>query len=270
MSGQGNDRGEKQKTVHSPEISGHRATARDRLAGQFYVIGVGPGDPELMTLKAARLLERCPVWFAPKAHQDGDSTALAILAGAVATAGKEIMELHFPMKKIRMGEPPDPEVEAAWRLAAKAIAAKLAQGIDVAFPTLGDPAIYSTGFYVCDTLLKYAPEARITVIPGVSSIGASAAAVGQPLCLGDDRLVVVPATFENGRLRETIEQFDTVVLMKVHRVMPKVVALLTELDLLDKAVLVERSSHANERVRRDLAAASRDELHYFSTVIIRK
>lgn len=241
-----------------------------RLRGQFYVIGVGPGDPELMTLKAARLLDQCPVWFAPKAHQEGESTALAILAGAVATAGKEILELHFPMKKVRMGLPPDPEVEAAWRLAAEAIRAKLDQGLDVAFPTLGDPAIYSTGFYVCDTLLKYAPQALISVVPGVSSIGASAAAVGQPLCLGDDRLVVIPATFENGRLRETLAQFDTVVLMKVHRVMDKVVSLLSELDLLDKAVLVERSSHAQERVRRDLAVAAREELHYFSTVIVRK
>ncbi|MFZ5775831.1 MAG: precorrin-2 C(20)-methyltransferase [Thermodesulfobacteriota bacterium] len=240
------------------------------MSGHFYVIGVGPGDPELMTIKAARLLACCPVWFAPKAYQEGESTALSILSGVVATADKEILELHFPMKKIRMGHAPAPEVEAAWRFAAEAIWAKLSQGIDVAFPTLGDPAIYSTGFYVCETLLKYAPEARISVVPGVSSVGASAAAVGQPLCLGDDRLVVIPATFENGRLRETIEQFDSVVLMKVHRVMPKVVSLLSELDLLDKAVLVERVSHTDERVRRDLAAAAGEELHYFSTVIVRK
>ena len=240
------------------------------MRGQFYVIGVGPGDPELMTLKAARLLEKCPVWFVPKAHQNGDSTALSILAGAVDIHGKEILELHFPMKKIRMGETPDAEVAAAWKVAADAILEKLQAGIDVAFPTLGDPAIYSTGFYVCDTLLKTVPDLPISIVPGVSSIGASAAAAGQPLCLGDDRMVVIPATFENGRLRETLAQFDTVVLMKVHRVMPKVVALLIELDLLDRAVLVERSSRSDQRVRRDLAAAANDELHYFSTVIVRK
>ncbi len=240
------------------------------MTGTFYVIGVGPGDPELLTLKAARLLEKCPVWFVPKAHQNGDSTALTILAGSVATEGKEILELHFPMKKVRMHQAVDPEVEAAWQKAAEAILAKLNAGIDVAFPTLGDPAIYSTGFYVCDTLLKIAPRLPVSIVPGVSSIGASAAAVNQPLCLGDDRMVVVPATFENGQLRETIAQFDTVVLMKVHRVMPKVVGLLAELDLLDKAVLVERSSRSDQRVRRDLAAAAKDELHYFSTVIVRK
>lgn len=240
------------------------------MRGQFYVIGVGPGDPELMTLKAARLLEQCPVWFVPKAHPNGESTALSILAGTVATHGKEIMELHFPMKKIKMGEEPDDEVQAAWQTASRAILHKLDQGKDVAFPTLGDPAIYSTGFYVCDTLLKAAPDLPISIVPGVSSIGASAAAAGQPLCLGDDRLVVIPATFENGRLRETLESFDTVVLMKVHRVMDKVVGLLTELDLLDKAVLVERSSHSEQRVRRDLTVAAKEELHYFSTIIVRK
>ncbi|MDH4322413.1 MAG: precorrin-2 C(20)-methyltransferase [Desulfobulbaceae bacterium] len=240
------------------------------MTGTFYVIGVGPGDPELLTLKAARLLEKCPVWFVPKAHQNGDSTALSILAGSVATEGKEILELHFPMKKVRMNQAVDPEVEAAWQKAAEAILEKLNAGIDVAFPTLGDPAIYSTGFYVCDTLLKAAPQLPVSIVPGVSSIGASAAAVNQPLCLGDDRMVVVPATFENGRLRETIEQFDTVVLMKVHRVMDKVVGLLTELDLLDKAVLVECSSRNDQRVRRDLAVAAKEETHYFSTIIVRK
>ncbi len=240
------------------------------MRGQFYVIGVGPGDPELMTLKAARLLEKCPVWFVPKAHQNGESTALTILAGSVSTEGKEILEHHFPMKKIRMGESVDAEVEAAWKAAAEAILAKLEAGIDVAFPTLGDPAIYSTGFYVCDTLLKTVPNLPISIVPGVSSIGASAAAVNQPLCLGDDRMVVVPATFENGQLRETLEQFDTVVMMKVHRVMGKVVGLLTELDLLDKAVLVERSSRSDQRVRRDWAAAVKEEPHYFSTIIVRK
>ena len=240
------------------------------MRGQFYVIGVGPGVPELLTLKAVRLLEKCPVWFVPKAHQNGESTALSILAGTVATHGKEIMKLHFPMKKIKMGEEPDAEVQAAWQTASRAILHKLDQGWDVAFPTLGDPAIYSTGFYVCDTLLKAAPQLSISIVPGVSSIGASAAAAGQPLCLGDDRLVVIPATFENGRLRETLQSFDTVVLMKVHRVMDKVVTLLTELDLLDKAVLVERSSQRDQRVRRDLTVAAREELHYFSTVIVRK
>jgi precorrin-2/cobalt-factor-2 C20-methyltransferase len=158
----------------------------------------------------------------------------------------------------------------AWRKAAALVIDRLREGRDVVFPTLGDPAIYSTGFYLCDTLLGLAPELRAEIVPGVSAMGAAAALARQPLCLGDDRLVVIPATFENGQLRETLLAFDTVVLMKVHRVMDRLVPLLSELDLLDKAVLVERSGQDGERISRDLAGALGREMHYFSTVIVRK
>jgi precorrin-2/cobalt-factor-2 C20-methyltransferase len=242
------------------------------MKGTLYVIGVGPGDPELMTLKAVRILRQCGVWLAPAAKKDGESTALGIAEGVVDRADKEIITHHFPMKKVRMGQTPDPEVKMAWDAAAARIVTHLQAGRDVAFPTLGDPAIYSTGFYVCETLFDLAPDLPVEIIPGVSAIGASAAAAGQPLCLGDDRLVVIPATFENGRLRETLEQFDSVVLMKVHRVMDRLVPLLAELNLLDKAVLVERSSQNGQRIRRDLTTALLPDNapHYFSTIIVRK
>jgi precorrin-2/cobalt-factor-2 C20-methyltransferase len=243
------------------------------MKGTLYIVGVGPGDPELMTLKAVRILERCGVWLAPAAKKDGESTALGIAEGVVERGDKEIITHHFPMKKVRMGQSPDPEVKKAWNGAAAQIVAHLRAGRDVAFPTLGDPAIYSTGFYVCETLFDLAPDLPVVIVPGVSSIGASAAAAGQPLCLGDDRLVVIPATFENGRLREILEQFDSVVLMKVHRVMDRLVPLLAEMNLLDKAVLVERTSQNGQRIRRDLTTAlarNNDEPHYFSTIIVRK
>lgn len=242
------------------------------MKGTLYVVGVGPGDPELMTIKAARIMERCGVWLAPAAKKDGESTALKIVEAVVERGEREIITHHFPMKKIRMGQIPDAEVKKAWDSAAARIVGHLRAGRDVAFPTLGDPAIYSTGFYVCETLFALAPDLPVLIIPGVSAIGASAAAAGQPLCLGDDRLVVIPATFENGRLRETLEQFDSVVLMKVHRVMDRLVPLLAEMNLLDKAVLVECSSQSGQRIRRDLTTALTPEgaPHYFSTIIVRK
>jgi precorrin-2/cobalt-factor-2 C20-methyltransferase len=223
-----------------------------------------------MTLKAVRLLEQCSVWLVPKGREEGESTALAIAAQVVAAGGKEILAHYFPMKKIRMGKAPAPEAKQAWQEAAALVIDRLREGRDVVFPTLGDPAIYSTGFYLCDTLLELAPGVRVEIVPGVSAMGAAAALAGQPLCLGDDRLVVIPATFENGRLRETLLAFDTVVLMKVHRVMDRLVPLLSELDLLDKAVLVERSGQNGERISRDLDATQGRKLHYFSTVIVRK
>lgn len=239
------------------------------MNGTFYVIGVGPGDPELLTLKAMRLLSACSTLVVPKGHEEGTSTALTIVDQAMPLAGKEIIEVHFPMKKVRMAETPDPEVEAAWRLAATTILDRLRHGHDVAFPTLGDPAIYSTGFYTCQTLLEIAPESKTVIVPGVSAISACAATAGIPLCQGDDMLAVVPATFDNQRLTEVLSTFQTVVLMKVHRSMERIITLLTDLDLLDRAVLVERTAQEQERVIHDLTQVKADELHYFSTIIVR-
>ncbi len=240
------------------------------MNGTFYVVGVGPGDPELLTLKALRILNNCQTLVVPKGHEDGNSTALSIIDKVVPLAGKEIIEIHFPMKKIRMAEALDPEVDAAWRRAAESVIRRIREGCDVAFPTLGDPAIYSTGFYTCQTLLDLAPESRTVIVPGVSAIGACAASAGLPLCQGDDMMAVIPATFDNQRLTEVMNSFQTVVLMKVHRVMGRIVRLLTELDLLQHAVLIERTAQESERIIHDLTTVRPDELHYFSTIIVRR
>lgn len=240
------------------------------MQGTFYVVGVGPGDPGLMTLKAARILEKCNVWFAPSAFANGDSMALKIASGEVGTEGKTILTHHFPMKLVHRGKVPDAEVTAAWREAAAIIIGHLKDGNDVVFPTLGDPAIYSTGYYVCETLQESGVDIKVDIIPGVSAIGASSAAAGQPLCLGDERLVVIPATFENGAMRDVLAQSDTVVFMKVHKVIPKIVKLLDELELLDKAVLVERSSLGDQKIWTNIRDAVDKDIHYFSTIFVRK
>ncbi len=240
------------------------------MKGNFYVVGVGPGDPELMTLKAVRVLKQSPVWLAPAARENGTSTALTIASGVINGEEKEILTHHFPMKKVHAGKPADPEVEKAWQEAAQIIAGHLANGTDVAFPTLGDPAIYSTAFYVFEKLIEKVDDMAVEIIPGVSAIGATSAAAAVPLCLGNERMVVVPATFEDIKLKEILSTFDCIVLMKVHSVFERLVGLLEELNLLDKAVLVERSSLKNQRIRHDLKAAAKEKLHYFSTMIVRK
>jgi precorrin-2/cobalt-factor-2 C20-methyltransferase len=239
------------------------------MTGNFYVIGVGPGDPELLTLKAVRMLKQCHTLIVPKGREDGNSTALNIVEQAMPTADKEIIEIYFPMQKVRMGTPPAPEVAAAWQEAADIIIQRLRQGHDVAFPTLGDPAIYSTGFYTCQTLLERDSSAKTIIVPGVSSISACASAAGIPLCQGDDMLAVVPATFDNEKLSEVFKSFQTVVLMKVHRVMPRITDLLSRMNLLQKAVLVEKTAQNEERIIHDLENLLPNELHYFSTMIVR-
>jgi precorrin-2/cobalt-factor-2 C20-methyltransferase len=235
----------------------------------LHIIGTGPGDPELLTLKALKTLTACPVIAAPKASPSGSSTALAIISQAVDLDGKTVFELYFPMKKIRAGKAPEEEVSRAWRAAAATIIACLDQGFDVAFPTLGDPAIYSTGYYLYDTLLSMRPDIRVRFHAGIPAMSCCSAETAMPICLGNEMLAVVPATFSDERLRSTLEEFDTIVLMKVHRVLPRICRLLEETGLLAKAVLIERAGMEGERIIRDLSTIPENP-HYFSTMIIRR
>jgi precorrin-2/cobalt-factor-2 C20-methyltransferase len=235
----------------------------------LHIIGTGPGDPELLTVKAINTLNNCPALVAPKASPGGNSTALAIVRGAVDLTGKQIFELYFPMKKIEAGREPGEEVRIAWRTAATAILDLLDQGLDVAFPTLGDPAIYSTGYYLYDTLISLRPEVHVKFHAGIPAMSCCSAETALPICLGNEMLAVVPATFSDDRLRQTLEHFDTIVLMKVHRVLPRICSLLAEYNLLDKAVLIERAGMDGERIIRDLAEIPENP-HYFSTMIVRR
>lgn len=240
------------------------------MQGTFYVVGVGPGDPQLMTLKAAGILKKCDTWFVPSAFENGGSMALKIVEGAVESSGKNILNHRFPMKQVQRGKEPDAELKTAWQEAAKTIMEYLDDGNDVVFPTLGDPAIYSTGFYVCETLQEYGAPFKLEIIPGVSAIGATSATSAMPLCLGDERLVVIPATFEDAKIKDLLALSDVVVFMKVFKVMDKLVALLDELGLVEKAVLVERCSLEDQRIWTDIRQAVGKEIHYFSTMVVRK
>lgn len=240
------------------------------MRGTLYIVGVGPGDPELLTLKAVRVLEKCSTWFAPKAHSEGESTALNIVAGEVEIGDKNILTHRFPMKHVRRGEDVDPELASAWKAAAVDIITCLERGENVAFPTLGDPAIYSTAFYVYEVLAACDYTGPIEVVPGVSSIGASAASAQIPLCLGDERLLVLPATFENGKLSELMKNVDAAVFMKVYRVLDQMIEFLESEGLVEKAVLIERTSCGDQRIWHDIRKARGEDLHYFSTMLVRK
>lgn len=239
------------------------------MQSTLYIIGTGPGDPELLTIKAMNALKKCPVIATPKGSPNGNSTALSIVRQAVDTRDKEILELHFPMKKIHIGTTPITEVREAWQNAARTVLSLLDQGKDVAFPTLGDPAVYSTGYYLYENIMEINPLATVKFISGITAMSSCSAATAIPVCLGDEMLAIIPATFKDHRLRQTLELFDTIVLMKVHNVIPHLCELLGDLKLLDKSVLVERAGMKDERVITDLTTIS-EPPHYFSTIIVRK
>lgn len=240
------------------------------MQGTFYIIGTGPGDPELLTIKAKRILEECRIWFIPSAFkEDKKSLAYTTAAAVVSPAGKRVITHYFPMKKIPRGEEAAPEIREAWEKGAKHIMEHLANGEDVVFPSMGDPTIYSAAFYICETLQEFGSPFPIKIIPGVSSLGATAAEAQIPLCLGDERLVLIPATFTNEKIIELLAQVETAVFMKVDKVMKRLIPLLEELNLIDNAVLIERCSLEDQRIWRDIRQAADEKLHYFTTLIVR-
>lgn len=235
----------------------------------LYIIGTGPGDPDLLTRKAYKTLQDCSILVAPKASKNGMSTALSIVNQAVDLSGKEIVEVHFPMKKIHLDRDIKSDVLIAWEDTARKVLELLDTRGDVVFPTLGDPGIYSTGYYLYDTICSIRPEVNVKFIAGIPAMSSCSAAISTPVCLGDDKLAVIPATFSESKIRQTLIDFDAIILMKVHKVMDRICTILQETGLTHRAVYVEKAGMADERIIRDLTVAPANP-HYFSTIIIRK
>jgi precorrin-2/cobalt-factor-2 C20-methyltransferase len=232
--------------------------------GTLYAVGIGPGDPELLTLKAARLIKTHDLILVPKGKEDGESLALSIIKGAVELDGKEIREIHFPMKKGSVREVLLPEAEKLLR--------ELKAGRSAVFVTLGDPVLYSTFFHLMDALESLDKDVTVELVPGVTSVTAAGAAAGVALALSSDKVAILPATYKGKDgmegLRRALKEFDTVVLMKTHRVIEEVKEMLKEMDLLDKAWYIARVGLADEIVR-PLSELEEKELSYFSIVIVK-
>jgi precorrin-2/cobalt-factor-2 C20-methyltransferase len=252
------------------------------MPGTLHVIGVGPGDPELLTLKAVRIIKDTEVLCVPKGREEGTSLAMSIVEKAVSLDGKEIVEAHFPMRKTvsqnkeqrakskeQRTKNEDKELHEKWSETAENIVSRLNKGKDVAFLTLGDPTIYSTFFYLHDKLLGLCPELNIVIVPGVSSINASAARANISLGLGNEKIAVLPANYLDS-LEETLQAFDTVVLMKVNKVLDDIISLLSEMDLINNAVCISRAGMDDEQIFNDIRVINKEELHYFSMIIVRK
>lgn len=238
------------------------------MTGALYVIGVGPGDPELLTLKAVRILNGISCICVPKGREEGSSLALSIVKKAVNIDGKEIIEAHFPMRKTKEAEH-ECELNKKWQETIEIVYSRLNKGIDMAFITLGDPTIYSTFFYLYDKLIELNPGLNIEIIPGVSSVNAAASRARLSLGLADEKIAILPATYTDD-IKKALEKFDTVVLMKVHRVFEKLLNALTEMNLIDNAIYISKAGMEDERIFANIRDVKEKDLNYLSVVIVKK
>ncbi len=231
--------------------------------GRLYGVGVGPGDPELLTLKAHRILSRVPVVFVPQKDGQSGSYAKSIISGLLKP-GQEVIELVFPMTRNQT------ELARQWQKAADSIWEHLQKGKDCAFVNLGDPLLYGTFIYVLETLQAGHPELKVEVVPGISSVNAAAARAVVPLASADERVAIVPANAGEKFIRETLENFDTVVLLKIHTAFDKVLSVLEQMELIQNCVYVRRCTTRDEEIVRDIRKLRGEKLDYFSLLIVRK
>jgi precorrin-2/cobalt-factor-2 C20-methyltransferase len=226
------------------------------MSGTLFGIGVGPGDPELITLKAARLIEACPVIAFLSA--DGKSGLARSIAHHHINASQLELTIDMPMRVSRA------EGQAVYDDAATRIKAHLDAGSNVAFLCEGDPMFFGSFMYL---LARLGADYPVEIVPGVASPMAAAAFAKAPLCAREDAFAVIPATLDDARIIEILSAIDTAVIMKLGRHLPRIKALLSDQGLLDSTTYVERASMDGQRMM-PLMAMPDDAAPYFSLLLV--
>lgn len=233
-----------------------------RPSGTLFAIGVGPGDPELLTLKAARLLGSVRVVFTAASPKNDQSHALTI-AKQHLRPDALVERLEFPMTR------DEAVLQSAWRTAATRVLAEIESGNDAAFLTLGDPMTYSTFGYLSRIVREMSPAAKIEAVPGVTSYQAAAAAALTPLVEGEESLMIVSGIADQERLSQVLGLADNAVVLKAYRNLPAIRKAVEGLGLGERAVTVSRLGMDGEARYQGLAQTP-ETLPYFSLMLLPK
>ncbi|BAQ60706.1 cobalt-precorrin-2 C20-methyltransferase [Geminocystis sp. NIES-3708] len=223
--------------------------------GRLYGLGIGPGDPELLTLKAYRILTSSPVIAYPT-MESGKVLARGFVADFITPKQIEI-PIPLPFSVERSSQP-------YYDVAAEKIALHLQDGRDVAVLCLGDPMLYGTFMYIFNRL---SPQFQVEVVPGISSMMAGAAMLGTPLTYRNDIFTIIPATLEADIIGDHLKKCDAAAIIKLGRHFPKVREILDQLDLLERALYIERATCPNQRIV-PIREVELSDITYWSLIII--
>jgi precorrin-2/cobalt-factor-2 C20-methyltransferase len=229
------------------------------MKGIFYGLGVGPGDPELLTLKALRIIKEMDWIAVPVSAKDRESVALTIV-GRFLSPSSHILRLEFPMIRESL------QLEQAWEGAYLQVRNRLERGETVAFLTLGDPMLYSTCIYL-DRKLR-AQGYPVFIVPGITSFCAAAASAGVPLATGNEKVAFLPGTISETALRQELGRYETIVIFKVAGSYGTIVSALEKEGRLQGSVLVIACGFPEEKIITDLYSMVGKKLPYFSMVIV--
>lgn len=231
--------------------------------GKLYGVGVGPGDPELISVKAVKVLNSVSVIYAAHSPKNSYSLAKEIVSHHVSK-DTPIKRLDFPMTRVRE------ELIKAWERNARTILDTLMEGKDTAFVTLGDPMVYSTFGYIMRYITKLAEDVEVEIIPGISSYQASAALSRTVLAESEGSFAVISGAMGAGKLKELVGKTDTVVMLKVYKNYKEILSTLKELSLQDNSVLIMRCGLEGEKVVYPVVGYNGEQPPYLSTLIIKK
>ena len=224
----------------------------------FFGLGIGPGDVELLTLKAHRILQEVDVLAYPAANGQ-ESLARRIIAPLIP---EDKIELELPLPMARERGPG----MAAYDAGAEAIRAHLEAGRKVAFLCEGDPFFYGSFMYLFERL---ADEFTTEVVPGVTSVTACAAAIGRPLAARNDVLKIIPGPLDETRIQAEIETADAIAIIKLGKHFAKVRQVIAKLNLTHRAMVIERATQGDQKIT-PLADVPETDHPYFSTLLIYK
>ena len=232
------------------------------MSGILYGVGVGPGAPDLLTLRAVRVLGEVDVILAAASPRNDFSAALDT-ARPHLRPDVRVQRLEFPMTRDRS------VLREAWREAAQTTVGVLESGLSAAFLTIGDPLIYSTFGYLMRTLAQTAPHLTVEVIPGITSFQAAAARTRTVLCENGETLRVIPGINNRESLEDSLRQTDTAVILKAYRNLPAIAQALSATNRLDSCLLASHVEQPAETVRQGLGDMQNTP-PYMSLILSRK
>ncbi len=233
-------------------------------------IGVGPGDPDLLTVKAVKAIHNADIIMCPASKEDRPSIALSVVSSLIdKSKNQEIVKLIFPMTK-------DKDVlDATWKKNAKIMAEKVLLGKNVVYLTVGDPYLYSTWIYMHKDLKENYPEMDISVIPGIVSIFTFAAKVGISIAEGSEKVAIIPSCYDLSSVKEIAKYTETMVFLKDGRYFDQVITVLKEAGFPDDSIFAigQDLGTENEIIRKLTLGEVNDgtlTTKYFSILVVKR
>jgi precorrin-2/cobalt-factor-2 C20-methyltransferase len=232
----------------------------NKKTGTLYGIGVGPGDPEMITLKAIKILKKIDIIFAAASSKNQHSQAVNIAKSHIPDTAKVEM-LPFPMTKDKS------VTQKAWDEHARKIITLLEQGQDAAFVTLGDSMVYATYGYILQSIQKLAPHLNVVSIPGITSFQAAASRLNRPLVEGEESLLLLSGANGGDRLRQFAGKTENVAILKAYKKVKDIVSALNETGMTENSVAIASCGLPGEEVIEDIRMLEKRPPEYWTLIL---